>query len=259
MVKLAKYAAVKRKNSSSLKTKTTERERHPAFPKREIDKKREKDNASDQSSLKTKTTERERHPARKRRKHLKLETQLCDIPKYTKSDYVGVHGHRGKWSAKIDSLSLGTYQTEDEAARAYDAAVRARDAGKPSNLRAKTNFANEDQNILPELEKQRILTEVEAKRAQMELQKVHARKYIGVFTKNLGSYTAQHHNTHISTYDSAEKAALAHDIFCRSLRLRSRMNDTINEGNTKLSVDEKDKLHKKIEKVKKKREASLKK
>ena len=51
--KLAKYAAVKRKNSSSLKTKTTERERHPAFPKREIDKKREKDNASDQSSAKS--------------------------------------------------------------------------------------------------------------------------------------------------------------------------------------------------------------
>ena len=106
---------------------------------------------------------------------------------------------------------------------------------------------------------QRILTEVEAKRAQIALQKVHARKYIGVSTKNLGSYIAQHHKTHISTYDSAEKAALAHDIFCRSLRLCSRMNDTINEGNTKLSVDEKDELHKKIEKVKKKREASLKK
>ena len=194
-----------------------------------------------------------------RRKHLKLETQLCDIPKYTKSDYVGVQGHRGKWRARIGSLSLGSFDTEVEAARAYDTAVLARDAGKPSNLRAKTNFANEDQNILPELEKQRILTEVEAKRAQIALQKVHARKYIGVSTKNLGSYIAQHHKTHISTYDSAEKAALAHDIFCRSLRLCSRMNDTINEGNTKLSVDEKDELHKKIEKVKKKREASLKK
>ena len=193
-----------------------------------------------------------------RQKHLKLETQLCDIPKYTQSDYVGVHGHRGKWRARIGSLSLGSFDTEVEAARAYDA-VLARDAGKPSNLRAKTNFANEDQNILPELEKQRILTEVEAKRAQIALQKVHARKYIGVSTKNLGSYIAQHHKTHISTYDSAEKAALAHDIFCRSLILCSRMNDTINEGNTKLSVDEKDELHKKIEKVKKKREASLKK
>jgi len=150
-----------------------------------------------------------------RRKHLKLETKPRDIPKYTKSDYVGVQGQGRKWKARIGSLSLGSFDTEVEAARAYDTAVLARDAGKPSNLRAKTNFANEDQNILPELEKQLILQKVEAKRAQIALQKVHARKYIGVSTRTYGrvlKYRASFMNIEIELlFDTAEQAAAARD------------------------------------------------
>jgi len=92
-----------------------------------------------------------------RRKHLKLESKPPRSQMYTKSKYRGVHqgAYGGKWRARIGSLSLGSFDTEVEAARAYDTAVLARDADKPSNLRAKTNFGDEDHNIFPDHEKQR--------------------------------------------------------------------------------------------------------
>jgi hypothetical protein len=168
-----------------------------------------------------------------RRKHLKLESKPPRSQMYTKSKYRGVQGaHGGKWRARIGSLSLGSFDTEVEAARAYDTAVLARDAGKPSNLRAKTNFGDEDHNIFPDHEKQLILQKVDAKREEIVLHKANAEKYEGVSTRTYRrvlKYRASFMNIKIELlFDTAEQAAAARDYVGMS-----------NDSNYKRQLDKK--------------------